>query len=96
MSDTSKPATPPASTFKFDEAAFKARVKELEDLRYTVAGKRNYNPFIWFNEKVQPCVDEFKEGKRTEELYKKLMAVEAKIPPLDPSIPDEVPAPKKA
>lgn len=62
-------------SFKFDEAAFKAKVASFDKLRDTLAGKSSVNPYIWYRDNVQAKVTAYAKGDRSKELYDSLMAV---------------------
>lgn len=76
-----------ASTeFKFDEKAFIAKLNQLNAAAKAVEGKPNYNPFVWLANNVTPLNAEYVKGTRTKELFDKLMAVKAEVPPVNPKI----------
>lgn len=75
--------------FKFNETLVKEKFGKIEAAVNAVAGKKNYNPFLWIGKEVQPLVDRFTKGERTEELQKAILAVPEAVPCLDPNWKEE-------
>lgn len=74
-------------TFSFDEKAFNEKIAKLEAAKAAVAGKKNYNPFLWYGLVVAPLQNRFIKGERTKELYDGLMSVSETVPPIKPIEP---------
>ena len=68
--------------YKFDEKAFNDKRDKLAKLRDEVAGTPNKNPYIWWNNDVQPLSHQFDSGIRTKELFDKMMAIKEEVPDL--------------
>lgn len=81
------------TTNAFDEKAFTTKLNELTAAAKAVEGKPNYNPFVWLANNVTPLSVEYNKGTRTKELFDKLMAVKAEVPPVDSKL---VPSADKA
>lgn len=82
MPDTT---TTPA-VFKFDEKAFNDKLTKLAAARDAVAGKDNYNPFLWWNENVQPAIESVKAGKPNATLVSKVLNLSEVVPPINPKL----------
>ncbi len=79
MADPVKPPAP--APFKFDEQAFTKHLAAVKEDQLKYAGKHNHNPFTWIKANVYPIEEAFIKGDRTEELYKKALAVKS-VPPV--------------
>src|SRR5687768_7351524 len=88
--ETSGSKTPPAE-FKFDENAWQNKVVKLTQLQSDFAGKKNYNPFVWFSETVQPLINQYRKGDRSKALFDSLMSIKEVVPVLDPDWQEEKP-----
>jgi len=64
---------PPKVTF--DEAAVKKKFQTIEANVNKVAGKKGHNPFFWIATDVQPLVDKYMKGERSDTLFKAIMAL---------------------
>ena len=63
------------SKFVFNENQVKAHFSLIEDSINKTIGKPLHNPMLWVNKVVQPLIDRFKKGERTEELQKAILAL---------------------
>lgn len=82
MAEQAKPAAPVTPAFTFNEQVVKEHMHKVEEGVNKFAGKKNYNPFLWVKEKVQPLVDRFMKGERTKELQEAIVALPTTPPPI--------------
>lgn len=83
MADTVKP-------FTFDETKVKEHFKKIEDSVNATQGKKGYNPFMYLQNKVNPLIEAYIKGERTEALFNKIMSLETDIKPVISNVQPEV------
>lgn len=98
QSDSPKEVIKP---YVFDDTAFKTKIADLNKLVESLAGRKNYNPYVWFNDNVQPIVTRYNKGERSQTMFESLMRIPLTIPPIDPNWTEEVipkgpPLPRRA
>lgn len=81
MADAPKP-------FVFDEKSFTEKKVKLTQLVDSESGKPNKNPHLWFVKHVQPLINRYVKGERSQELHNSFMAIKETIPPINPDIPE--------
>lgn len=57
-------------------------LEEVKQFNLLFAGKAGYNPFFFLHDSLEPLERELKDGKRTPDLYNKIMA----LPKIEPKV----------
>lgn len=76
----------PVKPYVFDTDKFEAKIEEFNKTSTEVAGKPNYNPYLYLAKNgVTEAVRQYKFGNRSQEVFDTVMKVPSKIPPIDPN-----------
>lgn len=74
----------PVKPYVFDTAKFEAKIAEFNKATDEVAGKPNYNPYMYLTKNgVTEAVRQYKLGNRSKEVFDTVMRVPATIPVID-------------
>lgn len=74
----------PVKPYVFDTVKFEAKIAEFNEATDKVAGKPNYNPYMYLTKNgVTEAVRQYKLGNRSKEVFDTVMRVPATIPVVD-------------
>jgi hypothetical protein len=79
--------------FVFNKEAVAKKLQTIADNVNALAGKPNYNPFLWFARRVKHIADKFHAGEHTPEVQKSILDLPDAPEPLNPAYKPEVKQP---